>query len=161
MHGKVITIDPQKCIGCKQCAMNCSYKHEGVYSKSMARIKFVSFEEICLTVPVTCAYCEDPVCEKVCPTGAMTRDPKTGFEKVVEELCIGCKECANACPIGAIDMHPTKKVPLRCDLCGGDPQCVEYCPGKALKYEDISVAMKDKRRKRVMGIITDQYGEVL
>lgn len=150
MPQKIVTIEPELCIGCKQCVMNCSYEHYGVYSKSLARIKLVSFEEKCYTVPVTCAYCEEALCEKVCPTGAMTYDKETGTAKVIENLCIGCKECANICPIGAIDFHPVKKVAMRCDLCGGEPKCVANCPKGALKYEDINASMRNKRRKRVL-----------
>jgi carbon-monoxide dehydrogenase iron sulfur subunit len=157
---KMITIDPQKCTGCRQCAMICSFKHEGVFSMTLSRIKLVSFEDICLTVPVTCAYCEEPICEKVCPVGAMTHDPETGMAKVIEELCIGCKECLNACPIGAIDIHPNKKVPIRCDLCGGDPQCVANCERGALKYETVSMAARAKRRTRIINLKLDSESAV-
>jgi Fe-S-cluster-containing hydrogenase component 2 len=160
MPQKIVTIEPELCIGCKQCAMNCSYEHEGIYSKSYARIKLVTFEEKCLTVPVTCAYCDEALCEKVCPTGAMTHDKETGAAKVIENLCIGCKECANICPIGAIDFHPVKKVAMRCDLCGGEPKCVVNCPKGALQYEDINASMRNKRRKRVINQNIDRSMEV-
>ena len=148
MLQKIITINPQLCTGCKQCAMNCSFAHDGVYSLSRSRIKHVTFEEKCLTVPVTCAYCDDTPCVRICPTGAMTNDAN-GMAKVYENLCIGCKECANICPLGAIDMHPVKKVAIRCDLCGGDPQCVANCPTGALKYETINLSMRRIKDERI------------
>ena len=44
-----------------------------------------------------------------------------------EEKCIGCLACVDACPFGAIQINPDGDV-LKCDLCGGDPVCVKYCP---------------------------------
>lgn len=156
MDQKVVSANPQLCAGCKQCELMCSFQHEGVYSPRLARIRVVQFEDQCLNVPVTCAYCERPVCEEVCPTGAMTHDPATGAARVREELCIGCKECVNACPLGAIDLHPRKAVAMRCDLCGGDPICVKYCPAGALKFQPLHHSVRDKRRSRVLALGLNQ-----
>ena len=155
MITKIVTAIPELCNGCKQCELICSFKHGGSYSPRLALIKVVKFEDICLSVPVTCTYCERPICEEVCPVGAMTHDPVTGVVKVNEDLCIGCKECANACPFGAIDMHPQKGTAMRCDLCDGDPECVKYCPTGALKYEPPHHSVRDKRRSRVVALNLD------
>jgi len=146
---KVVSALPQLCIGCKQCEMFCSFEQEGAYSPRLARIRVVKYEDKCLSVPVTCAYCEQPVCEEACPVGAMQHEPGSGAAKVVEELCIGCKECVNACPLGAVELHPKKGTALRCDQCQGDPACVKYCPAGALKYEPLHHTVRDKRRARV------------
>ena len=34
---------------------------------------------------------------------------------------------------------------FKCDLCGGDPKCVKYCPGGALSFEDPDA--RDVRKK--------------
>jgi len=148
---KIVNANPELCTGCRQCELLCSFAHEEVYSPRLSRIKVVKFEDKCLSIPVTCTYCEKPVCEEVCPVGAMTQNPDTGAALVVDELCIGCKECANACPLGAIEMHPKRGTALRCDLCGKDPICVKYCPSGALKYDFPHHAVKEKRRSRVVG----------
>jgi Fe-S-cluster-containing hydrogenase component 2 len=31
-------------------------------------------------------------------------------------------------------MDADQEIPLLCDLCGGDPQCVQHCPEGALEY---------------------------
>ncbi|MGI9950752.1 4Fe-4S dicluster domain-containing protein [Moorellaceae bacterium AZ2] len=152
MQQKVVTANPQLCAGCRQCELFCSYHHEGVYSPRLSRIKVVSYEDRCLHVPVTCAYCEEPVCEQVCPVGAISHDPVTGAARVNEDQCLGCKECVNACPLGAMDLHPVKGVAIRCDLCEGDPVCVKYCPEGALKFEPLYHTVKDKRRARVAAL---------
>ena len=37
-----------------------------------------------------------------------------------------------ACDYGAIMLHPEKKVVFVCDLCEGNPKCIEWCPEEAL-----------------------------
>ncbi len=52
--------------------------------------------------------------------------------KILEDVCIRCGRCIEACPFAAIDWHPVKKLPLVCDTCNGDPECVKYCSPHAL-----------------------------
>lgn len=40
----------------------------------------------------------------------------------------------DTCPAKAVFMHPTKNVAIKCDLCGGDPECMKHCPEGALVY---------------------------
>ncbi|MQY69457.1 MAG: 4Fe-4S dicluster domain-containing protein [Firmicutes bacterium] len=151
---KIVNVIPELCTGCKQCELVCSFKHGGSYSPLLSLINVVKFEDRCLSVPVTCTYCERPLCEEVCPVGAITHDPVTGVAKVDEDLCIGCNECVNACPFGAIKMSP-KGIAMRCDLCDGDPECVKYCPAGALKYEAPQHSVENKRRSRVVALNLD------
>jgi len=55
---------------------------------------------------------------------------------VDETLCIGCGACVEACPFGAMSLHPDTGLAMVCDLCGGEPKCVERCPLDVLLYED-------------------------
>jgi Fe-S-cluster-containing hydrogenase component 2 len=41
--------------------------------------------------------------------------------------------CALACPFGATLIGPEEEV-LRCDFCGGDPECVKLCETSAIQY---------------------------
>jgi len=41
--------------------------------------------------------------------------------------------CALACPFGATLVGPEAEV-LRCDFCGGDPECVKLCETSAIQY---------------------------
>ena len=34
---------------------------------------------------------------------------------------------------------------IKCDLCGGDPQCVRFCETKAVRYEEASEQSAEKR----------------
>jgi len=57
-------------------------------------------------------------------------DTKTGARVIDEEKCIGCRRCVEACPFSEsmIVYNPEKNVCEKCDLCGGDPECVKQCP---------------------------------
>ncbi len=70
-----------------------------------------------------------------------------GYVSVNEAECIGCKQCIKACPLGAISWHPKKQVAMKCDLCNGDPTCVEACPVGAIKLMDAASASALKRRE--------------
>ena len=39
-----------------------------------------------------------------------------------------------SCPFGAITYDTDRRSLMKCDLCGGDPQCVRFCPTDALKF---------------------------
>ncbi len=146
LEQRFVNVDGRLCTGCAMCELACSYHHEGCYSPRLSRIRLVRFEDRGFSVPATCAYCERPACEEACPTGAFESDPATDAARVREARCIGCKECVNACPLGVIDLHPVHGVPMRCDLCGGDPACVKLCPTGALALQFVRDAVRDKRR---------------
>jgi len=73
-----------------------------------------------------------------CPEEAIHIDALTAAKVIEESKCIGCGLCASACPFNqegrTILFHQAKKVYVKCDLCGGKPLCVEYCPREALRY---------------------------
>jgi anaerobic carbon-monoxide dehydrogenase iron sulfur subunit len=65
--------------------------------------------------------------------------------------CVGCKICMNICSFtheGEFNPHSARlyiymdpftgevegEVGVKCDLCGGRPKCVEWCPMAALRY---------------------------
>lgn len=82
---------------------------------------------------------------EACPVeGAMVVDEKTGARLIEESRCTGCGECAEACPYnkeGTIIVANTKRgVYVKCDLCGGDPQCASFCPTGALKVRSEEAA---------------------
>ena len=130
---KVIVVDPDKCTGCKVCEMICSLHHENEINPMKARIQVVSWEEEGIDVPMICQQCADAPCEAICPVNAIYRAKDTGAMLIDEKSCIGCRMCINACPFGAPTVRSDRKV-VKCDVCSGEPQCVEFCAPQALQY---------------------------
>jgi Fe-S-cluster-containing hydrogenase component 2 len=79
-----------------------------------------------------CRFCEDAPCVKACPEKALVQCEKTGVLMVKEKQCKGCDWCVQACPHGAIAINSDTGKAIACDLCGGEPKCIEYCPEEAL-----------------------------
>ncbi len=134
MQRKVLLVDVDKCTGCRICELACSWVHEGVFNPLKSRISVVSWRKEGVDIPMVCLQCDTPFCRDVCPTGAISRDPNTWAMVVDETRCIGCRMCIVACPFGGLSMHPERHVVVKCDLCGGDPACVRYCPVGAIEY---------------------------
>lgn len=129
---KILRVDVNLCAGCQACAMACSLVKEGVFSLAKSRIHIYTNESKCFSVPTICEHCIDPPCIPACPVNAITRDDISGIVKIDEEVCTGCGECENACPFNSIRIRDG--IALKCDLCGGDPECVKVCYPRALQY---------------------------
>ncbi len=141
---KILTIDPDKCVGCRLCESACSLKNVGEFNPARARIQVIGFDEM-FCLPVMCFHCEKPYCAEVCPSGAITRDEVTGVARVSKERCTGCKICTLACPFGNIVFDSQERVAVKCELCGGEPECVLFCPTGALEFREADTAMIRKK----------------
>ncbi len=129
-------IEPLKCTGCLQCEMACSYHAEGAFNPSRSRIKVFTFHEAGRFAPYTCTQCDEAWCMHACPVEAITTDLDTGAKVVSESKCVGCKVCTIACPFGTINYHHVSGKVVKCDLCGGDPECAKACPTDAITWID-------------------------
>ena len=127
----MLVLDLSKCSGCLRCEVNCAFHHTGKVSRSSARIKVVKMEERGIDFPVFCQLCMERHCTE-CPRSAITIGP-CGEIRVDVDLCTGCGDCEELCPIGALEIH--EEIPLVCDLCEGEPRCVEACTMGALSFE--------------------------
>ena len=63
---------------------------------------------------------------------------------VNDKKCKGCDWCVQACEHGGITIHSDTGLAIACDLCDGEPQCVEFCPEEALEL----VATDEEAEKR-------------
>ena len=146
---KVLLVDANKCNGCKMCEVVCSLEHIGSCNPACSRIKILKNEERGVDLPVVCMHCTEPACVEVCPTGAMVSNKDLGGITVKEDTCLGCKLCLMVCPIGAITINPieSRGPILKCDLCGGDPQCVKFCEPGALSYCSVSESNSNLAKK--------------
>jgi len=129
---KILQVTPDICLGCHICEIVCSLSKTGIVNPSLSRIQVInSTDDDVISpvfVPIVCRHCKKPPCKAACPVPeAMEISERTGVVVINESECIGCLACVSACPFGAIFVDPSGQ-PLKCDLCGGDPMCVKYCP---------------------------------
>ena len=138
-----IVHNPDNCAGCRQCEIVCSLNKYGRVNPEISNIRirtdvlggFISEAE-------ACKQCAGAECMAVCPTGALHADEATGARVIDASKCVGCKTCLEACPATPSRIHfiESKNVCAKCDLCGGDPQCVKHCPGEALSCSWVEAA---------------------
>ena len=75
---KALLINPEKCTGCLQCEMACSFENYGTFATARSRIKVFDFHETGRKVPYTCTQCDEAWCQHACPVEAITVDANTG-----------------------------------------------------------------------------------
>ena len=167
-----IAIKQQRCIGCHTCSLSCKMQNNVPDGMLWNRV----LTENCNIVdgavgtypnltrsflPLACQHCENPACERVCPTGATYKDDK-GRVEIDYDKCIGCRMCMAACPYNARVLNwnepyrstgfaygdarvpeRSKGVMEKCTLCkertdaGDVPMCVECCPADARIFGDL------------------------
>jgi anaerobic carbon-monoxide dehydrogenase iron sulfur subunit len=129
----IYRVTVERCIACGKCELACAFAHGSEGTPSRTRINiFRRGPE--LGTPVVCFQCFDAACAAICPTEALVRNVKTGAIDMARHRCIGCRMCVAACPFGNMSWDETYHCIQKCDLCGGDPRCVPFCPTRALEY---------------------------
>lgn len=146
METRVITINHEKCTGCRRCELVCSVWHDGVSNPARSRIKVEKWEWEGLYIPMTCKQCADAPCLNVCPVKAIYRDEEFGKVRVDHDICIVCRSCVAVCPFGAMNYNPWDVKVFKCDLCHGDPQCVRFCDVKAVEFVEPAKESLVKKR---------------
>ncbi|MCD6133064.1 MAG: 4Fe-4S dicluster domain-containing protein [Deltaproteobacteria bacterium] len=152
---KVVVLEPLKCTGCRACEYACSFAHTGLFNPLDSRIKINTFLEDLSFIPSICMQCEEPYCMEVCPTGALTKNAETGVVEFERNRCIGCKQCIIACPWGSIKLNHTGREIIKCDYCGGDPECIKVCAARALTFEEVEDMVTAKQKK-----VATKYKEI-
>ncbi len=130
-----LKIDAEKCTGCRLCESFCSFHHKGMIWLEQSRIAILAQSDHGPFVPNVCRQCEDGPCAAACPVEAITLDKRIAAWVVDVEECIGCGDCVEACPYEAIFLDEERVVSLKCDLCGGEPECAAMCPSGAIRSE--------------------------
>ena len=191
-----IGINLRRCIGCNTCAVACKMQNnvpdgmlwnrvltEGCERFDSAEGTYPNLSRTYL--PLACQHCENPACERVCPTGATYKDDK-GRVEIDYDKCIGCRMCMAACPYNARTFNwnePVRatgasygdaRVPERgrgvmekCTLCkertdeGDEPMCVRCCPADARIFGDLDdpdSAVSRLRRGQSAEVLLEEKG---
>jgi Fe-S-cluster-containing hydrogenase component 2 len=131
---KLVAVSAE-CVACPEqpCVRACVQKHAECAELGWGHLYIVSGAGAGgETVPIVCAHCEDAPCVAACNRGALPRNRLTNAIVLDKYGCNLCGLCVPACPSGLISEG--RKTVVKCDLCGGDPQCVKACPNGALLY---------------------------
>ena len=140
MAREKLEVSAEKCSGCRICELLCSMVHHaGAFNprRGLLRVETDRKPGIAtpiseIDVPSVCQQCTPAPCSESCPVEAFVWDECMEIWQIDEELCTGCGACFDACPYGMIRIHDDKA--MKCDLCGGEPMCVRYCPAGALTF---------------------------
>ncbi|MBN1483859.1 MAG: 4Fe-4S binding protein [Chloroflexia bacterium] len=133
MAKRLAVVDVESCVGCQACMFACNRRLGlggldnaciGVRSEGGIRKGFVV---------IVCRACPDPPCARVCPTDALA-PREGGGVRFKASLCIGCRNCVEACPFGAVFWNDHQNKPQICIYCG---YCADYCPYDVLSHEEI------------------------
>lgn len=133
---KTLKIVPDRCTGCMQCELACSWVQTGTFAPSKSLIRVYVFDEEASYAPYTCFQCDEAWCLTACPVNAIAIDPASGAKVVLSSLCIGCHLCTIACPFGTAFTLPDSDKAAKCNLCGGQPACQRACPTQAIEYAE-------------------------
>ena len=146
-----ISLDLEKCTGCRACELACSLNNEKQCNPEKARIRAIRTEDDgrIYTIPIICQQCEQAPCQRFCPSKALYRNPDTGAIVVDENTCIGCKRCVFVCPFGVPFIDESRCVSVNCNSCDGSPKFVEICPNDALRLTSYASLLLSKNGEKV------------
>ena len=135
-HKRILRIIPDKCTGCMQCELACSWVQTGTFQRARSVIRVNIFDELASYSPYTCFQCNEAWCMTACPVNAIAINPATGAKVVLDEVCVGCALCTIACPFGTVFYNPDTHKAFKCNLCDGDPACAKACPTGAIEWAE-------------------------
>ena len=167
-----MVIDLHRCTGCHTCTISCKMQNNVPQGLLWNRVVADGTDVLDgavgtypnltrVYIPIACQHCENPACQRVCPTGATYKD-EVGRVLIDYDKCIGCRMCMAACPYNARVFNWSEprrepdfnygdaRVPVRkkgvaekCTLCkertdaGELPLCVRVCPARARTFGDL------------------------
>ncbi len=137
MDTKILIIHPEKCNNCGECEPACVNARTSLTSPGLSCIRIISDTTDDFFFPIACKQCENPPCLAVCPKEAIYKDIELDRVLIDRQKCVGCGMCVSACPFGAMKIDKKTVKSYKCDLCGGDPECVKICEPGAIEYSDI------------------------
>lgn len=94
-----IKIDRSRCIGCLTCVTACVVSHQTESGDARNRVTIDSETK---PAPIFCRHCERPECVYTCMTGAMKKNPETGYVEYDKNQCASCYMCIMSCPYGIL-----------------------------------------------------------
>jgi Fe-S-cluster-containing dehydrogenase component len=134
MAKRYLTVHKKDCMGCHACEVACKQEHGLGVGPRLIKV----IENSPLFISVYCHHCAKAPCAEACPVDAISRTNE-GIVLIDEVLCIGCRECIDACPFNAMQFEEQNNVAVKCDLCierlaeKKQPACISVCPTGCLR----------------------------
>lgn len=142
--------DQSRCTGCRACSIAC----KGWYDIPPGPKKYMrvyqweqgAFPNLRLgLLAVNCYHCEKPACVDACPHQAIFKEEKYGAVLIDQDRCEGERQCAEACPYGAVvyGSDDRQEKASKCTMCIDRleaeemPICVHSCSLRALDFGPI------------------------
>ena len=166
---KTVFVNPERCIGCKQCESACAVAHSqsknlflAVFESPTPKPRIHAEPGLAMNTafPNKCRHCSPAPCMGICPTAAIHRPADYPDIVMVDaHKCIACGMCAMVCPFDVITYYSLAAAPerpveaVKCDHCierqelGLIPACVESCKAGALLFGEINELAKAARTR--------------
>jgi len=170
MSQHAMLVDESRCIACMSCAVACKQENglqTGDWWLRVWRREHLKDHLVRYYYSQSCRHCADPVCQVVCPVGAIQRG-EDGLVIQNDEKCLGCHVCVTACPHGGMKIMTNGKVG-KCTLCshrlerGEEPACVAVCPVNSRIYGKREKLLREASKRMIelkaKGISTYLEGE--
>lgn len=171
---QTVFVNPERCIGCRQCEFACAVEHSESRDPFLAlfedplpraRIHVEPGPWLNTSFPNRCRHCNPAPCQQVCPTAAISRDAADDLVLIEPRKCITCAMCAMVCPFDVVTFHlqadgaPARVVATKCDGCvdrvrrGEEPACSEVCKVGALVFGDLNELVKTGRLRESNAVL--------
>lgn len=127
----------KNCMGCHACEVACKQEHGLGVGPRLVRV----IEKSSDFIPVYCHHCAKAPCKEACAVEAISRNEQ-GIVLIDNDLCIGCRECIDACPFGAMQFEDKLEIAIKCDLCierlldDKRPACMSVCPTGCIHFAE-------------------------
>ena len=136
---RTITVNADKCNGCRTCEIMCSAFHAvpkySSNSPARSRIQIITNRLEDIWLPVFAGEYTESEC--------MGRNKYIIDGKEYSE----CDSCRASCPARDLFKEPDSGLPLKCDMCDGEdePVCVKWCLVDALIYEEREEEVEEEK----------------
>jgi len=172
---KTVFVNPERCIGCRQCEFACAVEHSQSRDAVLAlfetplprpRIHVEAGPVFNTSFPNKCRHCNAAPCQQVCPTAAISRERDQDLVLIEPRKCISCAMCAMVCPFDVLPFHEqaggmrARVVATKCDGCvdrvrvGREPACAEVCKVDALVFGELNALVKLGRTRESSAVLT-------